>query len=269
MEALKHRRTARRSPPCSAWISPATLILQASAGWFWNSDGLSLFPFFVSITGTPLDFLTVSLEGGYKVVPYDMHDVLSANALALPTPLVDDRGWYGESSAQLSLTRDLAVSIKASFMASDAMPFGSTTPDAASTGLFPVTQAPGVHLSTVAGLRWGITQAFSLSAGWTHEYLDRPFFTPIDSITAGLVGLDPSGRFGGSFTVAAGPIADGTLQQPILHVSGFWRIIDVLKLQVDGDDLLAPLMGGSRWTIGNGSYIAPGFRLSTSLGMSL
>ena len=23
---------------------PATLILQASAGWFWNSDGLSLFP---------------------------------------------------------------------------------------------------------------------------------------------------------------------------------------------------------------------------------
>ena len=69
--------------------------------------------------------------------------------------------------------------------------------------------------------------------------------------------------------MAAGPIADGTLQQPILHISGFWKIIDSLKLQVDGDDLLAPLMGGSRWVIGNGSYIAPGFRLSTSLGMSL
>ncbi len=248
---------------------PATLILQASAAWFWNSAGLSLFPFFLSITGTPLDFLTISMEGGYKVVPYDMHDILSSNALALPQPLADDRGWYANSSAQLSITRDLAATIKVSFMASGEMPMGSTALDPA-TGLFAVTQSAGVQLSTDAGLRWGITQAFSLSAGWSHEFIDRPFFTPIDAITAGLLALDPSGRFGGGFTVSAGPIADGTVQPwPIAHLSGFWKITEAVKLQVDGDDLFGPLLGGPRWNIARNTYITPGFRLSTSLSVSL
>jgi len=247
---------------------PATFVVQASAGWFWNSAGLSLFPFFLSVTGTPLEFLTLSLEGGYKVVPYDMHDILSFNGLALPRKLDDDRGWYADSSAQLSLTRDLAVTLKASFMAHDAMPFGSTALNS-TTGLFPVQQAYGVQLSTNAGLRWGITQAFSLSAGWSHEFIDRLFFTPIDAITAGLLGLDPNGRFGGSLTASAGPIADGTFQQPVLHLSGFWKIIDAVKLQIDGDDLLGPLLGGPRWGIARNAYITPGFRLTGSLSMSL
>ena len=247
---------------------PATFVLQASAGWFWNSAGLSLFPFSLSITGTPLEFLTLSVEGGYEVIPYDMHDILSSSGLVLPNPLADDRGWYADSSAQLSLTRELAATVKVTFMAHDAMPIGSTSLDLA-TGLFPVTQASGVQFSTNAGLRWGITQAFSLSAGWSHEFMDRPFFTPIDSITAGLVGLDPSGRFGGSLTVAAGPIADGTLQQPLLHISGFWKIIEAVKLQIDGDDLLGPLLDGPRWSIAHNTYITPGFRIYGSLGVSL
>ena len=248
---------------------PATFVLQASAGWFWNSAGLSLFPFSLSITGTPLEFLTLSVEGGYKVIPYDMHDILSSSGLVLPNPLADDRGWYADSSAQLSLTRELAATVKVTFMAHDAMPIGSTSLDVNGTGLFPVTQASGVQLSTNAGLRWGITQAFSLSAGWSHEFMDRPFFTPIDSITAGLIGLDPSGRFGGSLTVAAGPIADGTLQQPLLHISGFWKIIEAVKLQIDGDDLLAPFLNGSRWSIARNTSITPGFRIAASVGMSL
>jgi hypothetical protein len=246
---------------------PATFVVQASGGWFWNSAGLSLFPFSLSVTSTPLEFLTLSLEGGYRVVPYDMHDVLSTSALVLPGALVDDRGWYADSSAQLSLTRDLAATVKATFMVHDEMPVGSTALDP--TGLFPVTQTTGTELSTNAGLRWGITQAFSLSAGWVHQFRDRPFFTPIDAITAGLVALHPSGRFGGSFSVMAGPIADGTLQQPVLHLSGFWKIIDAVKLQIDGDDLLAPLMGGTRWSIARDLYITPGFRIIGSLSMSL
>jgi hypothetical protein len=247
---------------------PATFVVQATGGWFANSAGLSLFPFSLSVTGTPLDFLTLSLEGGYKVVPYNMHDIMLSSTLALPSSLVDDRGWYADSSAQLSITRELSATVKATFMAHDAMPTGLTTLDA-TTGLFPVTQTSSMQLSTNAGLRWGITQAFSLSAGWNHEFMDRPFFTPIDSITAGLVGLEPNGRFGGSFTAAVGPIADGTLQQPVLHASAFWRIIDAVKLQVDADDLLRPLMGESRWSIARDQFVTPGFRIIGSLSVSL
>jgi len=246
---------------------PDHFVAEGSAGWFVNSDGLSRFIFSASVTGTPLDFLTLSVEGGYRVVPYDAHDVLATNPFAQPEPLVDDRGWYGQSSVQLSLTRDLSATIKASFMASDRMPVGSTDLDPA-TGLFDVTQEPGNQLSLNSGLRWGITPYISLSAGWDHELLDRPFFTPIDSVTAGLLGLDPRGRFGGGLTMSAGPITDGTLQQPLLHASVFWKIVEAVKLQVDGDDLLGPL-AGSRWGVARDTYALPGFRLSLSLGMSL
>ncbi len=246
---------------------PGNFVVQGSIGWFINSQGLSRFPFSVSLTGTPLDFLTLSFEGGYKVVPYDAHDVLAVNDFAQPMPLVDDRGWYGASSAQISLSRDLSATVKASFMASDEMPIGSTTLDPA-TGLFDVTQGSGTQFSLNSGLRWGITSYISLSAGWDHEFLDRPFFTPIDALSAGLLGLDPNGRFGGSVSMAAGPIADGTLQQPLLHASVFWKIVEPVKLQLDGDDLLGPL-AGSRWGIAPNTYVTPGFRLSLSLGMSL
>ncbi len=99
--------------------------------------------------------------------------------------------------------------------------------------------------------------------------MDRPFFTPIDAITAGLVGLDPNGRFGGSLTAAAGPIYDGTFQLPLLHVSGFWKITEAVKLQIDGDDLLGPLLNGPRWNIAQNSFITPGFRIFGSLSVSL
>jgi hypothetical protein len=247
---------------------PAMFVIEARGGWFYNSAELSRFPFSLSVTGTPLEFLTLSLEGGYRVVPYDMHDVLSAGAFVLPDLLEDDRGWYADASVKLSLMRELSASVKATYMAHEAMPSGSFIPDPV-TGLFPVTQASATQLSASAGLRWGITQAFSLSAELNRELLDRPFFTPVYAIKAGIVGLDSSGRFGGSFTVAVGPIADGTLQQPVLHLSGFWKIIDAVKLQVEGDDLLAPLSGRDRWSVARDLFITPGFRIIGSLSMSL
>jgi hypothetical protein len=247
---------------------PATLVLQARAGWFGNSAGLSLVPLCLAVTGTPLAFLTLSVEGGYKVIPYDMDDIISSNTLAETTPLVDDRGWYGEATGQISLTRDLAVTLKGQYMGHEAMPVGSVAIDPA-TGLFPVAQTTATQLSGNAGLRWGITKAFSVSAGWDHEFMDRPFFTPIDAITAGLIGLDPNGRFGGSLTMELGPIYDGTFQDPVLHISGFWKIIETVKLQLDGDDLLAPLLDGPRWNIARNTYITPGFRIFGSLSVSL
>ncbi len=246
---------------------PAQIVLEASVAWFWNSAGLSRFPFTLSITATPVDFLTASIAGGYAVVPYDLHDVISAHAFALPTPLEDDRGWFGSGEVQLTLTQDLALTAKLAYMKSDAMPFGSTAQDA-TTRLFPVTQDSGARFTSDAGLRWGINQAFSLSAAWTHEFLDRLFFTPIDTITTGIVGLDPNGRFGGSVNVAIAPLATDEVQDPVLRVSGFWKIIDAVKLQLDAEDLLLPLFGRSkRYDIP--PYLDPGFRIAGSLSISL
>jgi hypothetical protein len=245
---------------------PANFILEGSFGWSWNSTELSRFLFSLTLTGTPLDFLTVSLGAGRRVIPYDMHDLLDVNPLVLPTSLVDDTQWFGNTSLQLTLARELAATLTVSYAASEAMPIGSTTEDPGS-GLFPVTQVPGMRLTSNLGARWGISQVFSLSAGWSHEYLDRPFFTPLDSINVELLALEPAGRLGGSFSLLIAPTANGILQQPVVRLSGFWKISDAVKLQVDANDLLAPLMGAPRWDIQ--PYVAPGFRVAGSLGISL
>lgn len=245
-------------------------ILEGSVGWFVNSAGLSLFPFAVTMTGTPFEFLTLTLSGGYKVTPYDMHDLMSIHPLVLPNSISDDRGWFGDASVQLTFTRDLSATMKVAYMSSDAMPIGSSAPylpGGTGTGLFPVTQMAGTLLSSSAGVRLAITQSFSLSGGWTHQFLDRPFFTPIDSLTAELIALDPTGRFGGSASVAVAPTFTGVLQQPVLRVTAFWKVSDVVKLQIAGDDLLGILPGDPRLDLP--PYNAPGFRVTGSLSVSL
>jgi hypothetical protein len=245
---------------------PATFILEGSAGWFWNSDGLSLVPFTVAFTGTPFDFMTLSLEVGYRVDRYDMQDLLAVHPLSLPNSVADDRGWFGDSSFQFTITRDLAATLKLSYMASDALAIGVGVQNPG-TGLFAVTQRQGMRLSSDVGVRWGITQSVSVSAGWTHQYIDRLFFTPQDSWNAELIGLEPAGRFGGSLSISLAPTPTGDLQPPVVRASGFWKISEFVKLRLDGDDLLWPLLGGGRFDIP--PYVKPGLRISGSLSMSL
>jgi hypothetical protein len=259
----------RAAASFGADISTA-FIVEASAGWFVNSAGLSRFPFSATLTTTPFEFLTLTLGGGYKVTPYDMHDSMSIHPLALPNSIEDDRGWFGDASAQFTFARELSASMAVTFMASEAIPVGDATQDLAGTsktGLFPVTQKRGNRFSTKAGMRWGISQSFSLSASWTHEFLVQPFFAPVDSLEAELVALESSGRFGGSISVAVEPTFTGELQQPVLRLSAFAKVSDAVKLQIVGDDLLGLLPGDSRLDIP--PFVAPGFRVTGSLSISL
>jgi hypothetical protein len=194
---------------------------------------------------------------------------MSIHPLVLPNSIEDDRGWFGEASVQFTFARELSASLLVTFMASDAMPVGDSNQYTGKrgNGLFPVTQEQGTHLSTKAGMRWGITQSLSLSASWTHEFLDRPFFAPIDSLETELVAIEPGGRFGGTVSVAVAPTFTGVLQQPLLRISGFVKVSDAVKLQIAGDDLLGLLPGDPRLDIE--PFVAPGFRVTGSLSISL
>jgi hypothetical protein len=250
---------------------PATFIVQGSVGWFWNSAGASLVPFTLSVTGTPFSFLTLSLEGGYAVVPYDLRDILGAHSLAIPVQtavIADDHGWYADASTQLSITSDLALTAKLSFMTHAALPSALTVLDAA-YGLYDVAQGEALTLASDVGMRWGITQSLSVSLGWTQQYLALPLFTPQYAVTAEIVALEASGRYGGNLSVAVQPTLSGLLQLPVVRLSGFWKISDVVKLRLDCDDLLWPLLDGSRWDVAPDTYVTPGFRVEGSLSMSL
>jgi hypothetical protein len=245
---------------------PPTYILEARGGWFWNSAGLSLVPFHIGFTGTPFEFLTLSLAIGYRVAAYDLRDAMAAGTFVLPSALADDRGWFADTALQFTITRELSAGLKLSFMADEAMPRGSASRDTLS-GLFLLDQAPGVRLGTDAGLRWGITSALSLSAGWTHEFLDRPFFAPLDTVKAELLALEPAGRLGGSISLVIAPTFSGMLQQPLLRLAGFWKVSDAVKLQLDADDLLWPLLAAPRMDIP--PFVTQGFRITGRVGIAL
>ena len=258
----------RTTASFAADLSTAFLF-EATAGWFVNSDRLSRFPFSATLTATPFEFLTLTIDGGYKVVPYDMHDVMSVHPLVLPNSIEDDRGWFGDATAQFAFAKELSASLTAAYMASEAMPEGDVNQYTGITGngLFPVTSQRGTLFSTKAGMRWAITQSLSLSASWTHEFLDQPFFTPIDSLDAELVALESTGKFGGTVSVSVAPTFSGMLQQPLLRISTFVKVSEAVKLQLVGDDLLELLPGDPRVDIG--PYLTPGFRVTGSLSISL
>jgi hypothetical protein len=251
---------------------PGTFILGGGVAWFWNSQSLSLFPFSLELTGTPWEFITLSLSGGYKVQQYNLRDAITSQSFSLPGTLGDDHGWFGSGSVQLAFSRDLSANFAAAFMASQALPMGVLPSGALvqdpTTNLFSLTQGPGNQFSADGGLRWAITPAFSLSAGWHHEFTAyRPFFTPTDTLTAEIVGVEPSGAYGGNLSLAVSPTPAGLIQQPLLRLSGFWKVSDAVKLQLNGDDLLLPVFGGTRTDIG--PFEAPGFRISGSVEISL
>jgi len=103
---------------------PAGFTLDGSGGWFVNGASLAVFPFSLMVSAAPVQFLTFSISGGYRVVTYDMHDLMAVSPYALPVSIPDDHGWFGSASLQLSLGRDFLVTFKGEFIASEAMPVG-------------------------------------------------------------------------------------------------------------------------------------------------
>ena len=145
---------------------------------------------------------------------------------------------------------------------------GFVTSRDAGSGLFLISQGAGNRLSSDVGVRLGISPIFSVSASWEQQYMERLFFTPVYSVNAELVGLEPAGRFGGSISASVAPTATNILQlPPVFRISGFWKVTEAVKLQLEGDDLLGPLLRSPRLDIS--PFVTPGFRITGLLGMSL
>jgi hypothetical protein len=254
---------------------PLSLTLEGSGGVYWNSSNLVLPLFEARITGTPWDFGTISLGAGYKFIPYDMMDILASLPLALPTSVEDDRGWFGDAMLQVTAAKDVSVTARLSFMASERMLDLSGTLDPAGSGLFPVAQQSSVRprLNSDIAVRWGLSRTISISAGYSREYLETPFFVPGDSLRGELVALDPAGTYGGTLSflleLSKGAPEDRIWQWPFMRLTGFWKISDAVKLRIDCDDLLWPLIpGGTRWVVRD-RYTQPGFRVMGSVGIIL
>jgi hypothetical protein len=245
------------------------LGISASAAWFGSSTGTSLVPFEVRITATPLPVLAFSAGGGYRATPLGAREAIALDPLVMPSAPLDDRGWFADAFVRLTLTKDLSVSgralLDAPAAALDAEAGAARDP---LTGLLPMAQRQGTRVASDLALRWGISQAVSLSASLVHEWVPLLQLTPTDSLRAELAALEPAGRWGGNLSAVfdVPSPAMGTAQLPVVTVSGFFAASPVVSLVLTATDLLGPLLpGGVR--AGLGGYEEPGFRLTGSLRM--
>ncbi len=241
---------------------PSSMLLEGSAAWWWDSEEGSLFPFEVRFSGAPFGSVAFGVGAGYKVQSYAMADILSACPLFVPRYLIDDHGWFADSTLTLSVAKDLAFNAAAFLMESREMPDAAGSTSATQdpgTGLFTLTQRSALRFSSDLGIRWNAVPGLTLGAGWKHQYLKRPAFVARDELTAEAIVMEKSGAYGAdaSFTLRMG--APFTTQLPDVGIGGFVRISDVLQMRVDVKDILQPALDGPRESID--PFEEPGFRV--------
>jgi hypothetical protein len=231
-------------------------LLDAAVGWHWTGEGMSVVPFHIGLTGTPLPFLTFALRGGYRAVEIDLGDVLAANALLLPAATVDSAGWFGSLDLTLGTGGAVSATASLSYAQESAMLDAIGTADPG-TGLYPVVQRATDGLTLTAGLRWSIAPWLTLNASLAANLPDRPWYEPAGALDVALTALESSGRMGATLS-AAGEAGSAGVPLPRVDLGGFLRVSPAVRLRLDASDLFAPLAGPR---IELGAFERPGLRV--------
>jgi hypothetical protein len=216
---------------------------EARGGWMWNSELDHLFPFSLSLSGTPFSTFSFQASGGYRVVPLNYADLLAG--FPLPDLLVsepaDDHGWFADLGMSFTLTQNLSLQAQALLAWSSALLWPDGNPPDPANGLFTIPQYSAVQLNTDARLRWNLGALITLSAGLHTEFLDRAPGAPLHSAIVEIQGNDAATRWGGDASLEFA-IGDAALT-PLLSAGGFYNITDTISLIGEIEDLLHPVLG--------------------------
>jgi hypothetical protein len=248
--------------------------LEAQAGYLWSSALGNLFPFSLTLAGTPFAFLAFQAGGGYRVQEVDARSILNDYPLAeLPGALLyDNHGWFGDLGLSFTLGRNLSLQLRALLAWNSALPVPERLDPAIDEGLgplglFPVSQQAATTLSTEAHLRWNLSTTTALSAGLDSELMYRSRFTPLHTGTVEFEATDAAARWGGSASLGFNvgfppeevtPANRLSLLLPLLGLRLFYNPADTISLVGEVDDLLYPFLDGPRYSWY--PFQAPGLR---------
>jgi hypothetical protein len=215
---------------------------EARGGWMWNSELGHLFPFSLSLSGTPFSTFSFQASGGYRVVPLNYVDLLDGFPLPdLPAIAPeDDHGWFADLGMSFTLTQNLSLQASALLAWSSALLWPDGTMNSIN-GLFTIPQYSAAQLNTDARLRWNLGALITLSAGLHTEFLDRAPGAPLHSAIVEIQGNDAATRWGGDASLEFA-IGDAALT-PLLSAGGFYNITDTISLIAEIEDLLHPVLG--------------------------
>jgi len=231
----------------------------ATLGWFWSEPTGHLVPFDMTVTAFLGDFFSFRIGGGYQVIEYNLKDIFTELPLAgLPATLEDNHGWFVDSGINWIPFQGWIFDAGIFFMDGNSTPTIARTIDG-TTGLFPFYQEDLQTLRLEGGARWNVSESFTARAGLEYEVLEKSNFQPDLRVFLDANIVQKQGKFGGGMALNFLSGVNDTDQAPILNLNGFYKLNDHVRFVTEIDDILYPLLNGSRyyWY----PYVDPGLTL--------
>lgn len=264
------------------WIPlPHRIRLGGALGAAWSNDpawreptptsvytqdlfGFTL-PFSLRLSGTPLQWLDFSLEGGFKAWEED-YDLLQKEISWMNfSRLQLGQGWYFNGRLTFPIQKKAAIETEIDYRKNHRL----TVVEAASlqTGLMQLVQRPGEVLFLSAGVEVTPIEWVRLQLKWKGEVLSpEALITPEHRLDFDLHYKIPREWFGGTMRLRFDYYE--TARIPEWDLSCYFKIKEKYQIRLAATDLLAGIYG-EKGRPGRGIFMKPGSALALLFQMSL
>jgi hypothetical protein len=250
-----------------------SLILNGSVGsmWQWDPAYRVLLPFQLGLDLSVQSALRIFASGGQRV-SYNNYTglwkdfpLLSMSTALPPSYELFAGGGFSWSIAERVLQLDAGIEFAdRKNIINPELNTGFST--AAGTFSFSVDSMQSLYSDV--GVKWKISDLLSFEAGWNAVFLQRSNLEAAHRLNASF-GLVPQDEAYG-VSIDAVTKLEGEpmlLLLPNLNASGFVKITDGVRLDLEIKDILSPFLGSGR--PGYGPFIEPGFRAILKTQISL
>ena len=226
---------------------------------YWNSANTSYVPFYIGVQSTVNEFLSISGEGGYRLIINDLYKVFKDFPYVdIPATLSDSTEWYLNAGAMWIASEKWVFTSRIEFSRFYNKPgFNSNL---TSNGLFEVDEYNGKMLSGNLGARWILNDIFSARFRLIALFGDVPENMNQLEGMVNLEGISKNGKFGGTSEVEYSMNRINNEQIPQFNLGAFYRINDYFTFSLEANDILQPIFNKKRYSFY--PYLDRGFFLT-------
>lgn len=239
---------------------PYFFMFSGSGGYANHFNDFWSIPFKLSVSGDLFNSISMNLQGGYRIVEYDM-DYVWINYEYSNTPsaltLTDNYGWFTDMLVKMNLENFIIISLGLGFSENKSLLDYEDIPDPA-TGLFEIQSQEDILFKGDLGLRINFTKWFYLDAKTSCAFALNSKIDPYADVLVEGFATEEKGNFGGNFSMLCKTDFNKQIDPPVFDIAFFYKISDNVRVIGEGHDLLSPLLENDRYRLA--PYIEPGIR---------
>ena len=221
--------------------------VKTEIGLYLNSNNERYIPFNIGVQSNVNDFLSVSAEGGYRLVCNNLYDIFKDYPfIAIPDSLSDTTAWYLKGGAMWIANEKWALTSSLEFSRFMKEPGFNGTLTA--NGIFQFKNYSGDMLSYNMGARWIINDILSTRFKITVLLGNIPLYMNRFDSDITLEGISKNGHFGGDteFKYLINKLNPDQL--PELNMSAFYRVNDYFRFSLEVNDLIQTISDKKRYS---------------------